>query len=169
MLGLENRKKFDLKIIMLLISLILAVGYSAYVTIQYFKAEYQVNEANNMVFDANVLFTWSMQHHKNDVQKSCNFEMIQHITTTEEFQNANRFLELEVPLRQRGQYVERLELMPSVDLTNCNITAYFKTGGRVISEVSGKYITRSINVQDETSHCITNIQKRRLVKACMRI
>lgn len=165
----NNLQKIDYKIISVVILLLMGILYFGYSTYQHFKAVKQVSEGKNMVFNLNILFDWSMNQYKNDIIKSCNFNNIQLVVKSEAFQNANRFLELNVSLKQQGRYVEKLEVYPSQDLTACILKVNFKNNQEISNDIAGKYLIRQYIIKKERIYCSTNIQNRRLVKGCRRV
>ncbi len=166
---LNDFQQIDYKIISVVALLLMGIHYLGYSTYQHFKAVKQVSEGNHVAFDLSILFDWSMSQYKNDIVKSCNLNNIQLVIKSEAFQNANRFLELDVPLKQQGQYVERLDVYPSQDLKACILKVYFKNTQEMSSDIAGKYLIRQYFIQKERSYCLTNIQNRRLVKGCQRV
>lgn len=163
----DDRHKVDFTRIAVMILLAIGIGYYIYSTAQYFKAMKQVNEANDMIHNTHSLFGWAMYQYKKDVLKACNFDNIQRAPESENFQNMNRFLELNTDLKVDGKYVERILLTP--DQQGCTVTAYLKNNQSMGKDVAGKYISSRYDVKTGKRNCTTNIQKRRLVKGCHRI
>ena len=92
---------------------------------------------------------------------------MQQVTQSAEFQNMNRILKLQDQIRQQSQFVEQIKVNATPDLHHCITTAYFRKEPIVSEYLSGKYISY-YDFKSETIKCVTNIDKRALVKFCIR-
>ena len=119
--------------------------------------------------DIQSLLVWSMHQYHDDVTQACHLKNIQQIAQSEEFQNMNRILKLQDQIRQKSQFVEQIKVNATPDLHGCITTAYFRKESFVSELIAGKYISYHYDFKTETIKCLTNIQKRALVKACSRL
>ena len=110
-----------------------------------------------------------MHQYHDDVIKACHLKNIQQIAQSEEFQNMNRILKLQDQIRQQSQFVEQLKVNATPDLHGCITTAYFRKEPFVSEHIAGKYISYHYDFKTETIKCLTDIQKRSLVKPCTRL
>lgn len=169
MTHLSERSKPDVKIVALRIILSCGVAYAIYSTVRHFYVLKQVNEAKEMMSDIQSLLVWSMHQHHDDVTKACHFKNIQQMAQSAEFQNMNRILKLQDKILQQSQFVEQIKVNATPDLDGCITTAYFRKEPFVSELIAGKYISYHYDFKTETIKCLTNIQKRALVKACTRL
>ena len=168
MTHLSERSKPDFKIVALGIILSCGVVYSIYSTVRHFYALNQINEAKEMMSDIQSLLVWSMHQHHDDVTKACHFKNIQQIAQSVEFQNMNRILKLQDQIHQQSQFVEQIKVNATPDLHHCITTAYFRKEPFISEIIAGKYISYHYDFKSETIKCVTNIDKRALVKFCIR-
>lgn len=164
----SERFKLDFKIVALGIILSCGVVYAIYSTVRHFYVLKQVNEAKEMMSDIQSLLVWSMHQYHDDVMKACHFKNIQQIAQSVEFQNMNRILKLQDQIRQQSQFVEQIKVNTTPDLHHCITTAYFRKEPFVSEIIAGKYISYHYDFKSETIKCVTNIDKRALVKSCIR-
>ena len=162
----NNHQELDFKVSAVIFLLLMGILYGGYSTYQHFNLVKQVAEGNNRAFDLSILFDWSMSKFNHDVRKACNFENIQSIAKSQDFQNVNHFLELDLPIQKQGKFIENVKVYPSKDLKACIISVYFKNNSELSKDIAGKFITRHYFIQKEHSYCSTNIKNRRLVKGC---
>ncbi|MNY88792.1 hypothetical protein D3C78_50620 [compost metagenome] len=118
--------------------------------------------------DIQSLLVWSMHQHHDDVTQACHLKNIQQIAQSEEFQNMNRILKLQDQTHQQSQFVEQIKVNATPDLHHCITTAYFRKEPFVSEIIAGKYISYHYDFKSETIKCVTNIDKRALVKFCIR-
>jgi len=147
MTHLSGHSKLDVKIVALGIILSCGVVYAIYSTVRHFYVLNQVNEAKEMMSDIQSLLVWSMHQHHDDVTKACHFKNIQ----------------------QQSQFVEQLKVNATPDLHGCITTAYFRKEPFVSEYIAAKYISYHYDFKTETIKCLTDIQKRSLVKPCTRL
>ncbi|ENU41209.1 hypothetical protein [Acinetobacter johnsonii] len=169
MTDLSGHSKLDVKIVALGIILSCGVVYAIYSTVRHFYVLNQVNEAKEMMSDIQSLLVWSMHQYHDDVVKACHFKNIQQVTQSAEFQNMNRILKLQDQIRQQTQFFERIKVNATPDLHSCITTTYFRKVPIVSEYLSGKYISYHYDFKTKKIKCLTNIQKRALVKACTRL
>jgi len=100
--------------------------------------------------------------------KACHFKNIQQIAQSVEFQNMNRIFKLQDQIRQQSQFVEQIKVNATPDLHHCITTAYFRKEPFISAPIAGKYISYHYDFKSETIKCVTNIDKRALVKSCIR-
>ena len=165
---LSERSKPDFKIVAIGIILSCGVAYAIYSTVRHFYVLNQVNEAKEMMSDIQSLLVWSMHQYHDDVTQACHLKNIQQIAQSEEFQNMNRILKLQDQIRQQSQFVEQIKVNATPDLHGCVTTAYFRKEPFVSELIAGKYISYHYDFKTETIKCVTNIDKRALVKFCIR-
>ena len=165
----SRHSKPNVKIVALGIILSCGVVYSIYSTVRHFYVLNQINEAKEMMSDIQSLLVWSMHQHHDDVTKACHFKNIQQIAQSVEFQNMNRILKLQDKILQQSQFVEQIKVNATPDLDGCITTAYFRKEPFVSEYIAAKYISYHYDFKTETIKCLTNIQKRALVKACTRL
>ena len=168
MTHLSERSKPDFKIVALGIILSCGVAYAIYSTVRHFYVLKQVNEAKEMMSDIQSLLVWSMHQHHDDVTQACHLKNIQQIVQSEEFQNMNRILKLQDQIHQQSQFVEQIKVNATPDLHHCITTAYFRKEPFISEIIAGKYISYHYDFKSETIKCVTNIDKRALVKFCIR-
>ena len=168
MTHLSGHSKLDVKIVALGIILSCGVVYAIYSTVRHFYVLNQVNEAKEMMSDIQSLLVWSMHQHHDDVTKACHFKNIQQIAQSVEFQNMNRILKLQDQIHQQSQFVEQIKVNATPDLHHCITTAYFRKEPFISEIIAGKYISYHYDFKSETIKCVTNIDKRALVKFCIR-
>ena len=168
MTDLSGHSKLDVKIVALGIILSCGVVYAIYSTVRHFYVLNQVNEAKEMMSDIQSLLVWSMHQHHDDVTKACHFKNIQQIAQSVEFQNMNRILKLQDQIHQQSQFVEQIKVNATPDLHHCITTAYFRKEPFISEIIAGKYISYHYDFKSETIKCVTNIDKRALVKFCIR-
>ena len=121
-----------------------------------------------MMSDIQSLLVWSMHQHHDDVMQACHFKNIQQIAQSVEFQNMNRILKLQDQIHQQSQFVEQIKVNATPDLHHCITTAYFRKEPFISEIIAGKYISYHYDFKSETIKCVTNIDKRALVKFCIR-
>ena len=165
---LSERSKPDVKIVALRIILSCGVVYSIYSTVRHFYVLNQINEAKEMMSDIQSLLVWSMHQYHDDVTQACHLKNIQQIAQSEEFQNMNRILKLQDQIHQQSQFVEQIKVNATPDLHHCITTAYFRKEPFISEIIAGKYISYHYDFKSETIKCVTNIDKRALVKFCIR-
>ena len=168
MTHLSGHSKLDVKIVALGIILSCGVVYAIYSTVRHFYVLNQVNEAKEMMSDIQSLLVWSMHQYHDDVTKACHFKNIQQIAQSVEFQNMNRILKLQDQIHQQSQFVEQIKVNATPDLHHCITTAYFRKEPFISEIIAGKYISYHYDFKSETIKCVTNIDKRALVKFCIR-
>ena len=168
MTHLSGHSKPDVKIVALGIILSCGVVYAIYSTVRHFYVLNQVNEAKEMMSDIQSLLVWSMHQYHDDVTQACHLKNIQQIAQSEEFQNMNRILKLQDQIRQQSQFVEQIKVNATPDLHHCITTAYFRKEPFISEIIAGKYISYHYDFKSETIKCVTNIDKRALVKFCIR-
>ena len=168
MTHLSERSKPDFKIVALGIILSCGVAYAIYSTVRHFYALNQINEAKEMMSDIQSLLVWSMHQYHDDVTQACHLKNIQQIAQSEEFQNMNRILKLQDQIHQQSQFVEQIKVNATPDLHHCITTAYFRKEPFISEIIAGKYISYHYDFKSETIKCVTNIDKRALVKFCIR-
>lgn len=166
---LFNRPIPDLKITILAILLIGGIAYYFYSTVRHFQAVNQLDEAKTTMRDIKNLLGWSILQPQANAIQVCNLQKIQQISKQEEFQKINQLLGWKVNIQQHSKYVESINMYAAPDLHGCIIRAHFRKDAFVSDDLAGKYITYQYDLKKRTTTCVTNIEKRALVKSCTRL